>query len=670
MADSSVIINGISRNVPAWASEATLKELNADVAELVTILSAKSKLKSVDTKKAQTGINDFEKTIKSLNERQKESTKNIKNTSNALTKSYSHAKDNIDYVSYAFKRGSIGFNELALAGKGLGAILSKIESFPGAIGSALGIAGFALAEFAEYVKNTSQSVLGLYDNGITFSGGLSELRMAAATAVMPLDEFAKLLTKNSVLLKSFSGGAVQFSNLLAGTQELVKNQKYYGLSLDKVNSYTTDYLEMLRGQGVLTQLSDQQKNQSSAEYIKQLTAYSQILGKSREQINAETQAALKTPVALSALRSLPANVAKAFQNTTSQISGLFGEAAPEFMKTFQEAALTPFGPSSEFSRTLGSISPELNNLFLSMSKAAAQGQDISPQLAQFSQGLKGLSESQKASLAQDIAYNNGLKEGAIEITNLSSAIDGTGNALDKLQGKVTPLDQITGALVDIMNTFQQIKAVFSGVLAQFLENNTTFIADFVKSIQNATEYMLNFIKDLIDPKSRQQMIDNISNSIKPVIDGILNMISDYIHDKLFGNSQSRIEKSVQAPEGFLDKAADILVGGFDSTGAQQAAVSQANGKPTVSVAQGNNKSITTLAKPQNTNSNISVAVPATQNDIDANNNLLMLEKIDNLIDLQKESNIYSEIMTSLAGKSVKNLGDIKNNINNDPNVLQ
>lgn len=659
MADdiSKVVISGLGNNVPKWASESTLKEIREEIISLVSILEKKNNLKRPDVKKAADSLKSFDNNLDDLIKEQSEQTKKVKESSKSL-------------------------QILNVVGGELKTVMGDLVSPLKVFGTAFTIGG-VVAGFIDYLKNSSQALLGLYDNGLAFSNSIGELRQAASYAAMPLDEFANLMVKNSAVVKSFGqNGAIQFAKLTKNTRDLVKAQGYYGLSLSQINEYTAENLQILRTTGALSRMSDSQRAESSARYIKELTSYSQILGKSREQLNKEVQEALKTPEALATLRTLGPEQQLAFRKTTAQISGLFGDAAPEFMKSFQEAALTPFGPSSEFSKELGRVAPELNTLYLQMAKMAGQGKDITPYLQQFSSGLQNLTESQKQTLKQDITLRTSLSAGAGEITNLASTIEGID--LKKInENLVDQPDAFSKSVNAISNLLGEIKARFSAIFAGFIESHQDFLNAIVDNLSKAAEYLLHLVEDLTNPEKRDQIFSQLATGVKSVIDTILGYINDYVAEKLglktaiainSGNTQAFSNKyngslgNYLSDRGFFGTAWDALTTGVAGIGSGLAHPIDTISGGVSDLGAGMIRS-TGLATPRIAAPNVPSTISTQANSIETNNSAL-ISKIDTLIEETKKNNELTAISNKLSNMSNDIQGDIARKTGSNPNNIR
>lgn len=515
---TNVIISGLDTKVPKWATEATLKEMDKSVTDLVNVLNQKKKLKGVDTKKAQDSVDDFESALKKLNVEQKKSTKEVKSFVNNIKQ---------------------GFNNPTTS---IGGIFKTLISPAGLVAGAFTLAGGAVSLFIDYLSETSQALLGLYDNGILVQDSLGGLRLAAATAALPLNEFSELLVKNGSLIKALGGNGVQsFANITKSTRNLIREQGYYGLGISQISGYTADYLEILRSQGVLQGLTDNQRSRASADYIKELTTYSQVLGKSREAINKDLQEAIKNPnlrVVAGALGSQGAQFIETLTKSLGPLAAIDGAAAKKVTEDFITSIGTLEGPLTDtYKGLLAAGRSDLAADFLNLSKAVRDN-SITSDEAQARQlallkGIQNIRPQDFKNLSASLASSSSsLYSQAQLIAGINSSLQGA-----DLSGIVSAPDDWTRAVTAITNTFTEIRASFSATFAKFIINNQPLLNKIVKNFADFAQYLaqklqvvLDVIGNLIDPKTREATLKQIGDGVRSLID----VITQYIGDELKG----------------------------------------------------------------------------------------------------------------------------------------
>lgn len=701
MADTSeVIIKGLDAKLPKWATEATLKELDKSITSLVAVLGQKKNIKELQTKKAQDGIDDFESVLKSLNQEQKKSTKEVKSFVKNIRE---------------------GFNNPV---SGVGGIFKTLISPAGFLAGAFTLAGAAVSGFIEYLSETSQVLLGLYDTGISVQNSLGGIRLAAATAALPLNEFAELLTKNGPLIKSLGTNGVQaFANITKSTRNLIREQGNYGLGISEIASYTADYLEILRAQGVIGRLSEQEQAQASANYIKQLTTYSQILGKSRDQINKEIQETVNNPN-IRAIAGALGGQAKQFIDSLSSAVGplasIDGAAAKKFTDDFVTSIGTAQGALTDtYQGLLAAGRSDLADEFLNLSSAVRSNSITSEeaQKRQFAllQGIQQLRPQDFKNLSGSlVSTSSSLYSQAQLISSLNSSLQGA-----NLSGTIQQLDPFSKAVVQLRTTFEETKAKFSDLFAKFVIANQPLLdkiisnfASFAQSMSEQLEHVLQVISNLIDPATREQTIKNIMDGITDVLDGLLEAITNHVTDHLNPFNSTAYLKEQRSKKAQVNKTIDqyavspisddtrkALQDYVLDTDSQKASGENASRKKLgffgrlthannvfddiklksfITTALKNNIDPATLLKPQ------LASDPAFKERFDqinddvsqsiSNQQLLLTKdqnaKLDTLIELQSQQNDKVDTANSIADKAKDQLSSIKQNNKYTQNIIR
>lgn len=578
MADvQNVVISGLAPNMPKWATDLTLQNIELEVKKLISIIQKKDDLKKVSTKKTQEEMDEFEKSLKDLNDEQNQTQDSIKKLRKSFGLAADDTADSLEKIKLAYKGGFTGMTNLTNAGEGLFSIFKNLASPAGLLGGTFTLASAALAGMIDYIKDTTQAMIGLYDTGLTFQNGLGDLRMAASTAAMPLDDFAKLMVKNSAVVKSFgTQGAQGFANVLKQTRELIRQQGYYGLSINQVNGYTSDYLEILRSQGVLTRMSDMERSSAAADYVKELTSFSQIMGKSREEINKQIMETMRNPELLAitgSLGPLGKQFTQTMQGIIGGLSGAGGEKSEKIIGDVVTMIGTLNGPMTDLYQGLlaagrGDLAKQILDLSTDIKNNAIPLDVAQERLKVFMKGVQGLSQQDLQNLRNSTqVQGSALHDQAELIVSWNSNLQGLD--LDKVTEKmVQEPDKFTEAVVKLSNLFQEMKGKIGVVFARFLEANQGALDRIMNNISDFAEYLaqklskvLEIIGNLIDPATRDKAIADIEDGIKSIVTTILQYMSDFISTKLYQISHGLVGESpayVQAKQRYGANLAEYI----------------------------------------------------------------------------------------------------------------
>ena len=549
---TDIIIKGIDKSLPRWATDATLREVEDEIKKLVAILSKKKDMMSVSSKKSQDNMDSFAEGLKDLEKEQKKHQFNLKKFSSKVADSAENTTDAIEKIRVAGYGGYASISALTNVGQGLTSIFKSMTTPAGLLGGLFVGITEGTSLFINYLKNSADMLLTLYDNGLTFQNGLGDLRMAAGDAAMPLNDFAKMLVKHSATVKAL--GVTSFGQVLKETRNLAKEQNYYGMTITEINEYTSSYLDTIRRQGFLERLNDKQKADASNNYIKQLTTFSQIMGKSREQIAAQIESSAKDPRIQAIARTLGPG-AKAFLDTLTSAVGplasIDGEAAKQVTNDFitaigtQEGALT-----STFEGLMAAGRGDLANEFLNLSRAVRDN-SISQEEAQsrssrLLEGIKDLSPADFKALQASMITS---KAAFYNQAQLISSISADMQEADFKRKNAKPIDPVAGSWITLKNTVDEIIGKFQNVFAFFfLENKDIFekitvnIADFAIYLGQKLEGVLNWIAELIDPATRDKAVADLKDGIKSLVEVMMSAIGTAIADgiskipSMFGDS--------------------------------------------------------------------------------------------------------------------------------------
>jgi GH24 family phage-related lysozyme (muramidase)/uncharacterized membrane protein YgcG len=163
--------------------------------------------------------------------------------------------------------------------------LGKIPFVGGLLQASLG----ATADAADRVYDSYRE---LAETGATFDGSMRTMVRAATGAGLTLDQFTKLLVKNSDSLRLLGGtteaGAKRFSELSKSMKAsgLDESLLKMGYSTEEINNGMASYIGIMgrtgRAQSVQN-LSTEQLTQQSATYLKELDALAKITGQTRSE---------------------------------------------------------------------------------------------------------------------------------------------------------------------------------------------------------------------------------------------------------------------------------------------------------------------------------------------------------------------------------------------------
>ncbi len=510
MADGSetdVIISGLNPKLPKWATESTLGSIDKNIKTLVASMTKSSGSIS--------GLSDtFENTQESA-------------------ESFEGALRNLHKTS---KSVESGFGKIA---KNI-----SLPSIEGLFkGGALAAVGTGVSFFVDYLKTTTQALISLYDTGLTVQNGLGDLRIAAANAQLPLEEFAQILASNAPVIKALGvDGAKSLGSISKRTRELLKDQGFYGLSMRDITDYTVGYLEVLRQQGLLQKGINFDESKASADYIKQLTAYSQIMGKSRKEISEQIQRGLNDP-AIQAIRQAMGTQGESFVNTMTNIlgslGGLSGPGVQQMTDDFIRAIGSTSGPVTDLVKGLqaagrGDLAKEFVDLTTKIRTNKITQEEATEKLTEFFKGVQNLSDNDlKRLAAQSQIEGSSLRTQAQLVSQLNASLKGADfNKVNK--ALVQEPDSWIESTMRLTDSFRRIQNAFKEVFGKFIVENQDLLdrminnaANFAEWVANKFQHVMKYVAEIIDPTTRDQAIENILSGFRSIMAIAADKISDW-----------------------------------------------------------------------------------------------------------------------------------------------
>ena len=541
--ETNVILTGFGSKVPKWATDATLREMQRDVAQLVDKLVVSNRSQTLSTKASQTQLNGLADDLVRIRAGKKVDADIESKDSKDRLRSGRNITDAMEEFRVATRGGFTdltGFVQATVAGRdAIVAGASNLKAL-GPLGATIGIAVAVFDAYIDVVRDAIKISNDLYDTGITFQNGMSDLAVGAGRAGMNIQEFSDTMVKNATLVNTLNGPAA-YGALLGNIQSLTQKAGYYGLSLSKINDYSTDYLELMRRQGFLDRLSSQEQAQAAEHYISNLTLFSQALGKSREQINKEVMEANKRPDFAAFINTLNGEAKQVAQQAITSISGLFGDAAPEVTKHFQDLLVNPMAQADDFWSALHQLSPATYQYALQTRDMIASGKltekEANARMIKLAQGFKTLGGTTAEFKNMLTGMPNAVQQAAMSIQGISMAIQGMKEPSPE---EIRQQERVQAAMTVLSNTYERISNQFKDIGIAFVLSHTEtltkvaeYAATFMTRIGAYMDQALEWVARYIDPKTKEaavaQLTDSIANLFDTLFDKLFDKISDYVN---------------------------------------------------------------------------------------------------------------------------------------------
>lgn len=272
-------------------------------------------------------------------------------------------------------------------------VFTAFEKLPGPIGAVAGL--FAkLASFQEANLLVYQKIT---DAGVNFGGSLTDMRTAAASTYMTLDQFAGLMKRNSETFAKMGGTAEQGARAFTGlSNSLMKseagdNLRALGYTSEQVNEGLAGYLANTGARTKQEMQNTAAITKGAGEYLTQLDGLATITGKSRE----EQEKALKQANANAAYEQFKMGLSEeqraAYDKGMNEMSAKFGKAGEELYKS-QAMGLPPM---TEAAQKLQALSPEVAKASQGMVDIGKRGGSAADTMRKSAEATEGAAQAAK-----------------------------------------------------------------------------------------------------------------------------------------------------------------------------------------------------------------------------------------------------------------------------------
>lgn len=278
MAEEEVIISNVGKD--GVASEVTLQRL----------LSVMEKAKGLDDKgrKNLEGLakaaKDSKGKFESFSEEIEKTTTIMEDVGNTLKKTFTI--ENFGKALGAAAGITTNFvKELATGGDELGDFAQHIPVVGGSLGMLTG-----------FLQDSLDTFRALSDVGAGFGNDLLELRRVAASAGVPLDMFASLISQNAdsmrLLGNTTSQGATVFAKLAKDMRsgDIGRRLLNMGFTTEELTEGLGNYIDLQARLGRAGQMSNAQLVQGSQTYLTELDRLARVTGQSRKALQEEIAA--------------------------------------------------------------------------------------------------------------------------------------------------------------------------------------------------------------------------------------------------------------------------------------------------------------------------------------------------------------------------------------------
>jgi hypothetical protein len=238
-------------------------------------------------------------------------------------------------------------------------LFSAFEKLPGAAGLVAGM----FAKVARFQEENLGAYQKITDAGVSFGGSLTDMRTAAASTYMTLDQFTGLMKRNSETFAKLGGTVDQGARAFTGlSNSLLKsdagdNLRALGLTSEQVNEGLAGYLAVTGGRNRQEMQNTAAITKGAGEYLTQLDALAAITGKSREEQEKQLKEASANAAYEAYLQTLDEEGKKKATLAMQNALATGGKAGADVLKS----QLLGLPPMTEAAQKLTALGPNVAN---------------------------------------------------------------------------------------------------------------------------------------------------------------------------------------------------------------------------------------------------------------------------------------------------------------------
>lgn len=350
--------------------------------------------------------------------------------------------------------GKLGDSFMGLgkaAFEGSGSISAFTDNIKG-----LGFLGRRLDTNVETFRQLSQT-------GANFGQSIVELRTAAASAALPLDDFASLVANNSSNLAALFGstteGAKRIAELGRITREVgIERLAPLGFTVDELNETLLLNLDSQRRTGILNLLTDSQRRDSAISFAEQLDRLAKLTGQQRDELRQQIEQQRANERFQAALQGQTDATRQRLQAFAGTVAGI----SPELAEGFQDLIANAGVPVTESALALVQNIPGAQQVIRDLISGVTTSEEALVRIRDISAG--SIDRFRKATVTGQVEFLR-LQGGIIE---LGRRVTDAGAVLDEQNRSAT-------SLVRNLTTFEDATKVLS---SQFQGIETALLKSF------------------------------------------------------------------------------------------------------------------------------------------------------------------------------------------------
>jgi len=439
------------------------------------------------------GLNNSEiKKLVSLNKKLKEhETEHVDNLKK-INDNYSKLDDNLKAVRSALR----GFGSAAYTGTG------SISEFTENLRGSSAVLNF-VADLGKTFDVNAETFRGLAEVGGNFNQSIVEMRRAAASAALPLDDFAALVRDNATTLAALYGSTTRGAMGIAGLSEALRTQATpelasLGFTVDEINETLLANLDRQRRTGIFDRLTDKQRIESAGQFAKELDRLAKLTGQQRAELRAQLDQQAANARFAAFIRTQDDDT----QRRLSGFAATIGAVSPMLSEGMQDIIANAGVPVTEAGMQLVQNFPEMQSVVRSLINGTINSEQALMHMRDLS--VKSLDRFSAAAATGQVEFLN-LTPGIVNLAGLTleygKVLDEQGNVV---AGGTSALMQFQENAKRLSAATQSLETGFYSMLGSLGGEGTTSVVgaigkmsdNFVKGTSDFTKALLYGTKTL------------------------------------------------------------------------------------------------------------------------------------------------------------------------------
>ena len=398
-----------------------------------------------------------------------------------LTESIEDAREQHEKARKQTERLTTSFIGLGSAAiRGEGSISSFTDNFKG-----LGVIGDSFAFLGNRLDVNIETFRQLSQIGASFGQSIVELRQAAATAALPLDDFAALVGNNSESLAALFGSTTQGAKGIALLGEQVRDVGIdrlapLGFTVDEVNETLLLNLERQRRTNMFSRMTDQQRINSAIRFAEELDRLARLTGAQRDELRAQ----IEQQQSNAKFQAFLQNATDGARSRLEGFAASVGNIAPGLNEGFQDLIANAGVPVTESALALVQNIPQASRVV----------QDLISGVTTSEQALATLRTAAGASVDR---FRKATVTGQVEFLALQGDVINLGRRIVDVDSIFDEQGKTADRLTQGLTTFEDASKRIAG---QFQQIETGLLAGFgpaLGGLSQATQFLMKGVGSLV-----------------------------------------------------------------------------------------------------------------------------------------------------------------------------